>query len=30
VLRQSSLRELGFPDLRWHVDVLDGAAQERH
>ena len=27
MLRQVSLPELGFPDLGWHVDVLDGAAQ---
>src|SRR5262245_23319291 len=27
MLRQSSLSELGFPNLWWHVDVLNGAAQ---
>jgi len=27
--RQVSLVELGFPNVCWHVDVLDGAAQER-
>src|SRR5262249_9797379 len=27
MLRQSSLPQLCFPNLWWHVDVLDGAAQ---
>src|SRR5262249_51242386 len=27
MLRQTSLPELGFPDFRWHVDVLYGAAE---